>query len=89
MPKYTVIGVCTASASHECEADSPTDAVDVAAPELENGLCWACASDLDVGDFYGFIVLDEDGDEVHDDTQKDRLEIMRLRALLDEHGIEY
>ncbi len=87
--QYTVICVCAASTSHKCEADSPDDAIDKAGEELESGLCWSCASTLDVGDFYGFIVLDENGDEVYDDTQRDRLDIKRLRTILEKNGIDY
>lgn len=67
MPKYTVIGIIGASCSDVVEADSPDDAINKA--ELGVSLCHQCAHEVELGDPYEYVVLNEDGETVHDDSQ--------------------
>lgn len=63
MAKYTVIGLVAAQVQVEVEADNPDDAIEKA--DLPStGICHQCAQDVQVGDVYDFVVLDEAGNEV-------------------------
>ena len=67
MPKFTVIAEIGASTSADVEADSPDDAINKA--QLRRSLCHQCASHIDIGDPYGFVVLDEAGEEVLNEAE--------------------
>jgi hypothetical protein len=68
VPKYTVIGIIGASASTSSEADDPDQAIENA--DLSPTLCHQCAHEVGLGEAYEYIVQDESGETVYDDTDR-------------------
>jgi hypothetical protein len=80
MPKYTVIGLVSASVSAKVEANTPQDAIEAA--ELCASICHQCADDLDVGDVYETLVVDTAGEEVYRNSRDSRADIGVLTKYL-------
>ena len=66
MPKYSVMGLIDATTWEDVEANTPQEAADNA--DLHVSLCHQCSRKMNVGDPLGYIVTDEDGNEVYVDT---------------------
>lgn len=65
------------------EAESPDDAINKA--QLRRSLCHQCASHIDIGDPYGFVVLDDTGAEVMNEAdERDKRAAAEKAALLAE-----
>jgi hypothetical protein len=64
--KYTVITQLGASYCETVEAETPGEAVELA--EGRGSLCYHCSRDgLELGEYDGCVVLDENGQEVDSD----------------------
>ncbi len=63
MPTYQVVGLIHATTIEEVEADTPEEAPALAAGWAS--LCHQCASQVELGDTYGFIIEDDVGNEVY------------------------
>lgn len=70
--RYIVMGLIHANTREEVEADSPEEAHEKAA--CHASLCHQCSDELELGDSYGAIVEDDDGNEVLRVDDRDRSE---------------
>lgn len=65
--KYLVVGLIDATNSKVVEASSPDEAVELATNDLGcPSVCHQCSSEVEIGDVYGFNVIEDEGsgDEV-------------------------
>tara|TARA_R110002020_G_scaffold213427_1_gene420256 strand:- start:52309 stop:52599 length:291 start_codon:yes stop_codon:yes gene_type:complete len=64
--KYEVVNLLDACVSRTVEANSIEEAID--SIEYDTNLCHHCAGRVDLEDVGAFIVFDEDGNELYNDT---------------------
>lgn len=69
--KYLVIGLVDAVVNEVVEADSPEEALNKGHQGAPPTVCHQCSDKLEVGDFIGWRVVEDEGsgDEVYDDTK--------------------
>jgi len=68
---YLVIGLVDAVVNIDVEADSPEAALEEAQSSAHASVCGQCSEELEVGDFYGWRVLEDGGagEEVYSDDE--------------------
>lgn len=64
MSKFIVTLIYDATESFTIEAESASEAIDIAYGKAEASLCYQCSEHLELGDITDSIVTDEKGQEV-------------------------
>lgn len=60
--RYLVVGLIDATNSKVVEASSPDEALELAANDLGcPSVCHQCSSEVEIGDVYGFNVIEDEG----------------------------